>query len=148
MLQGLSGWFSKIFRSRNPFWVILGIHHRAQILNPNIIWALKLADLEFYIFLAVVVSKFVAGTTQCSFHQSNSYAIPLMGAFQGHSRPSLWLECLIFWSLLYFYSTSRIIKWLNYSVHLYGIFRLFFYITTVLILCFCITAFSLLGYYK
>ena len=37
-----------------------------------------------------------------SFQQSSSYAVPLMGSFQGHSRPLLWLECLIFWALLYF----------------------------------------------
>ena len=70
-----------------------------------------------------------------------------MGGLQGYSRLLVWLECLIFWALLYLYSTSYI-KWLNYSVNLYGVLWLFFYIVVVLILCFCITAFSLLGYYS
>ena len=45
-------------------------------------------------------------------------------------------------------STSYIIKWLYYSIYLYGVFRLFVHCYNFQLLCFCITAFFLLGYYK
>ena len=148
MLHGLRGWFSKVIRSGNPFWVILGIHHRARIWNPDIIWAPELPDLHFDFQLEVAVSAFVAGTTQYYLQQSNNYAVPLVGGLQGHSSLLVWLECLIFWALLYLYFTSILIKWLSYSVHSDVAFRLIVYFATVPILCFKITTFSLLGYYN